>query len=200
MFHLAFPDAQVTGASPEVLVRVEDKRVMVRPIAGTRPRGRTEEDDARLEAELLADPKERAEHVMLIDLGRNDVGRVARIGSVRVDEQMVVERYSHVMHLVSHVSGVLEDGRSALDVLRACFPGRHAVGRAEDPRDGDHRGARAVPPRAVRRRGRLPVVHRQPRLRDRHPHAGDRAATRSTCRRAPASSPTAIPRPSTRRP
>ncbi len=122
MFHLAFPDAQVTGASPEVLVRVEDKRVMVRPIAGTRPRGRTEEDDARLQAELEADPKERAEHVMLIDLGRNDVGRVARTGSVRVDEQFVVERYSHVMHLVSHVSGALDDGRSALDVLRACFP------------------------------------------------------------------------------
>jgi anthranilate synthase component 1 len=122
MFHLAFPEAQVTGASPEVLVRVDGDRVMVRPIAGTRPRGATEADDARLEAELRADPKERAEHVMLIDLGRNDVGRVARTGSVRVDEQFVVERYSHVMHLVSHVSGALAAGRSALDVVRACFP------------------------------------------------------------------------------
>jgi anthranilate synthase component 1 len=122
MFHLAFPGAQVTGASPEVLVRVENGRVSVRPIAGTRPRGATPDDDARLEAELRADPKELAEHVMLIDLGRNDVGRVARTGSVRVDEQFVVERYSHVMHLVSHVSGELAGGRTPLDVLRACFP------------------------------------------------------------------------------
>jgi anthranilate synthase component 1 len=122
MFHLAFPEVQVTGASPEVLVRVENGRVMVRPIAGTRPRGKTPDEDARLEHELTLDPKERAEHVMLIDLGRNDVGRVARIGSVRVDEQFVIERYSHVMHLVSHVSGELQPGRSALDVLRACFP------------------------------------------------------------------------------
>jgi anthranilate synthase component 1 len=122
MFHLAFPELQVTGASPEVLVRVEHGRVMVRPIAGTRRRGASAEEDARLEAELIADPKERAEHLMLIDLGRNDVGRVARVGTVRVDEQFSVEKYSHVMHLVSHVSGELEAGRSALDVLRACFP------------------------------------------------------------------------------
>ncbi|HEY7958325.1 MAG TPA: anthranilate synthase component I [Polyangia bacterium] len=122
MFHLAFPEVQVTGASPEVLVRVEGDRVMVRPIAGTRPRGANPVEDERLEAELRADPKERAEHVMLIDLGRNDVGRVATVGSVRVDEQFVVERYSHVMHLVSHVSGALEPNRDALDVLRACFP------------------------------------------------------------------------------
>jgi anthranilate synthase component 1 len=127
MFHLDFPGTQVTGASPEVLVRVdgppgEPKRVTVRPIAGTRPRGETPEADARKEAELRADPKELAEHVMLIDLGRNDVGRVAKVGSVRVEEQMVVERYSHVMHLVSSVSGELDGGKSAIDVLRACFP------------------------------------------------------------------------------
>jgi anthranilate synthase component I len=122
MFHLSLPEAQITGASPEVLVRVDEGRVMVRPIAGTRPRGGTVEDDQRLERELRADPKERAEHVMLIDLGRNDVGRVSQSGSVRVDEQFVVERYSHVMHLVSHVSGALSPGRDALDVLRACFP------------------------------------------------------------------------------
>jgi anthranilate synthase component I len=127
MFQLDFGEAQVTGASPEVLVRVDGdagghKTVTVRPIAGTRPRGATPEDDARLEAELRADPKERAEHVMLIDLGRNDVGRVARVGSVRVDENMVVERFSHVMHLTSSVSGQVADGQSALDVLRACFP------------------------------------------------------------------------------
>src|SRR6185369_14240115 len=129
MFQLDFVDAQVTGASPEVLVRVDGpddprqpKRVTVRPIAGTRPRGATPEADARLEAELRADPKERAEHVMLIDLGRNDVGRVSKIGSVHVDENMITERFSHVMHLTSSVSGEVSDGRSAVDVLRACFP------------------------------------------------------------------------------
>ncbi len=127
MFQLDYGDAQVTGASPEVLVRVDGepgqpKRVTVRPIAGTRPRGKTPADDARLEAELRADPKERAEHVMLIDLGRNDVGRVSRTGSVRVDEHMVTERYSHVMHLTSSVSGEVAAGMSALDVFRACFP------------------------------------------------------------------------------
>jgi anthranilate synthase component 1 len=122
MFHLNFETPVVTGASPEVLVRVERGRVTVRPIAGTRRRGTSPEEDARLEAELLSDAKERAEHVMLIDLGRNDVGRVARVGSVQVDERMIVERYSHVMHLVSSVSGDVADGKSAIDVLRACFP------------------------------------------------------------------------------
>ena len=127
MFQLDFADAQVTGASPEVLVRVDGepgapKTVTVRPIAGTRARGATPDEDERLAAELRADPKERAEHVMLIDLGRNDVGRVSRIGSVRVDENMITERFSHVMHLTSSVTGTVADGRSALDVLRACFP------------------------------------------------------------------------------
>jgi anthranilate synthase component 1 len=122
MFHLNFPEARITGASPEVLVRVEGGRVMLRPIAGTRPRGATREEDARLEAELCCDAKERAEHVMLIDLGRNDVGRIARVGTVQVDQQMMVERYSHVMHLVSSVSGEVAAGKDALDVLRACFP------------------------------------------------------------------------------
>jgi anthranilate synthase component 1 len=122
MFHLEFPEARVTGASPETLVRLEAGRVEVRPIAGTRPRGNTPADDDRLAAELLADPKERAEHLMLIDLGRNDVGRVAEVGSVQVPEQMVVEKYSHVMHLVSHVTGTLGRGKSWVDVLRAAFP------------------------------------------------------------------------------
>jgi anthranilate synthase component 1 len=122
MFHLEFPDARVTGASPETLVRVSDGRVEVRPIAGTRPRGRSAAEDERLAAELLADPKERAEHLMLIDLGRNDVGRVAQIGSVQVPEQMVVEKFSHVMHLTSHVVGALAPGKSWLDALRAAFP------------------------------------------------------------------------------
>jgi anthranilate synthase component 1 len=122
MFHLEFPEARVTGASPETLVRLEAGRVEVRPLAGTRPRGKTPADDDRLAAELLADPKERAEHLMLIDLGRNDVGRVAEVGSVQVPEQMVVEKYSHVMHLVSHVTGTLGRGKSWVDVLRAAFP------------------------------------------------------------------------------
>jgi anthranilate synthase component I len=122
MFHLEFPEARVTGASPETLVRLSEGRVELRPIAGTRPRGTTAAEDEQLAAELLADPKERAEHLMLIDLGRNDVGRVAAIGSVHVAEQMVVERYSHVMHLTSHVVGTLAPGKSWLDVLRAAFP------------------------------------------------------------------------------
>jgi anthranilate synthase component 1 len=122
MFHLDFPDARITGASPEVMVRLEGGRVELRPLAGTRPRGATAAEDEALAAELLADPKERAEHVMLVDLGRNDVGRVSRVGSVRVDEQMVIERYSHVMHLVSHVRGELAAGMSAFDVLRAALP------------------------------------------------------------------------------
>lgn len=122
MFHLEFPEARVTGASPETLVRLSDGRVEVRPIAGTRPRGATLPEDERLAEELRHDPKELAEHLMLIDLGRNDVGRVAEVGSVSVAEQMVIERYSHVMHLTSHVTGTLAKGKSWLDVLRAAFP------------------------------------------------------------------------------
>jgi anthranilate synthase component 1 len=101
---------------------VEDGQVTVRPIAGTRPRGRDEVDDKRLEEELLADPKERAEHIMLVDLGRNDIGRVSTVGSVRVTDQMVIERYSHVMHIVSNVTGALRPDMDAIDVLRATFP------------------------------------------------------------------------------
>ena len=122
MFHLRFPEAEVTGASPETLVRLAAGRVELRPIAGTRPRGADPDADEVLAAELAADPKERAEHYMLIDLGRNDVGRVAEVGSVRVTEQLVIERYSHVMHLVSHVIGKLGAGRTWHDVLRAAFP------------------------------------------------------------------------------
>jgi anthranilate synthase component 1 len=122
MFHLEFPEAIVTGASPETLVRLEAGDVEVRPIAGTRKRGATPDEDAALEAELRADPKERAEHVMLIDLGRNDVGRVSEPGTVRVDEVMTVERYSHVMHLVSNVRGRVAAGTRPGDVVRAAFP------------------------------------------------------------------------------
>jgi anthranilate synthase component 1 len=121
-YFLRLGDFTIAGASPEVLVRVESGEVTVRPIAGTRPRGATPEEDRLMEAELRADPKERAEHLMLLDLGRNDTGRVARYGSVHVAEQMVVERYSHVMHLVSEVRGTLRDGLDALDAFAATFP------------------------------------------------------------------------------
>ncbi len=126
MFYYDMGSFHVVGSSPEILVRLEghgdDKRVTVRPIAGTRPRGASREDDLRLEAELLADPKERAEHVQLMDLGRNDAGRVCQVGSVKVTENMTVERYSHVMHIVSNVEGRLKPGLNAMDVLRATFP------------------------------------------------------------------------------
>lgn len=126
LFYFNFEDFHVVGASPEILVRLDEeggrKRVTVRPIAGTRPRGATADEDAALEAELLADEKERAEHLQLLDLGRNDAGRVSQIGSVRVTEQFTVERYSHVMHIVSNVEGRLQDGLDALAVLRAAFP------------------------------------------------------------------------------
>jgi anthranilate synthase component 1 len=122
MFYLRFGATLVIGASPEVLVRKEGTRVEVRPIAGTRPRGATPEEDQQLEAELLADPKERAEHIMLVDLGRNDIGRVALPGTVEVSELMVVERYSHVMHIVSNVRGELRPELDAFEVFRATFP------------------------------------------------------------------------------
>jgi anthranilate synthase component I len=122
LFYLDLDGFQLVGSSPEVLVRVEDGRVTVRPIAGTRRRGASADEDAALAADLLADPKELAEHLMLLDLGRNDVGRVARYGTVEVPERMAIERYSHVLHMVSTVEGVLRDGLSATDVLRATFP------------------------------------------------------------------------------
>jgi anthranilate synthase component I len=122
MFFLDLGATQVVGSSPEILVRQQGDEITVRPIAGTRPRGATPEADAALEAELLADPKERAEHLMLIDLGRNDVGRVAEPGTVEVGEQFVIERYSHVMHIVSEVTGKLKPGLSYADVLKATFP------------------------------------------------------------------------------
>ncbi|GAB4351767.1 MAG: anthranilate synthase component I [Immundisolibacter sp.] len=126
MYFYDFGQFQVVGASPEILVRqeagAEGTRVTIRPLAGTRPRGATPEEDQRLAEELLADPKERAEHVMLIDLARNDIGRIAQTGSVKVTDEMVIERYSHVMHLVSNVEGLLKPGLGNFDVLRATFP------------------------------------------------------------------------------
>jgi anthranilate synthase component 1 len=122
LYYFDYGDFAVAGSSPEILVRVRERRVTIRPIAGTRPRGESPHEDAALEAELLADPKERAEHLMLLDLGRNDVGRVAKIGSVTVTDQFFVERYSQVMHIVSNVEGDLAENSDALDALAAGFP------------------------------------------------------------------------------
>jgi anthranilate synthase component 1 len=122
MYFLRVGDRSIVGSSPEMLVRVEGRKIQTHPIAGTRPRGRSEEEDLRLAEELKRNEKERAEHVMLVDLGRNDVGRVAAYGSVRVPTYMALERYSHVMHLVSVVEGRLDDQHDRLDALVACFP------------------------------------------------------------------------------
>ncbi|MBT3812086.1 MAG: anthranilate synthase component I, partial [Gammaproteobacteria bacterium] len=122
MYYLNLEDFHIVGSSPEILVRLEDDMVTVRPIAGTRPRGKTAAEDIALEKELLADPKELAEHLMLIDLGRNDAGRVAKIGTVELTDKMLIERYSHVMHIVSNVTGELQADKDAFDVLAATFP------------------------------------------------------------------------------
>jgi anthranilate synthase component 1 len=122
LFYVKAGPLCLVGSSPEIMVRVEGEKVTIRPLAGTRPRGRTEEEDERLAAELIADPKERAEHIMLVDLGRNDVGRVAVYGSVQLSDVLSVERYSHVMHLCSTVTGRLQPGKTAFDALRACLP------------------------------------------------------------------------------
>jgi anthranilate synthase component 1 len=128
MFYFDFGDAQLVGASPEILVRREGDKVTLRPIAGTRKRGATPERDLEMERELVADPKERAEHLMLIDLGRNDVGRIAKTGTVKVTETMVVERYSHVMHMVSNVEGDVDAALSPMELLRATFPAGTVTG------------------------------------------------------------------------
>ncbi len=128
MYYLDMGNAQLVGSSPEILVRLEGGKILLRPIAGTRRRGETEDEDRTLEEELKNDPKEIAEHIMLVDLGRNDVGRVAETGSVKVTELMAVERYSHVMHLVSNVEGMLRKGLNAFDVLGACFPAGTVTG------------------------------------------------------------------------
>jgi anthranilate synthase component 1 len=131
MFYYDMGDHHVVGASPEILVRLEGDAVTVRPIAGTRPRGKTQQQDAELAEELLADPKELAEHLMLIDLGRNDIGRVAQNGTVKLTEKMIIERYSHVMHIVSNVEAALKPGLNAMDVLKATFPAGTVSGAAK---------------------------------------------------------------------
>ena len=183
---------------PEILVRVRDGKVTIRPIAGTRPRGATAAEDKAHADELLADPKERAEHLMLLDLGRNDVGRVSEIGTVEVTDSFFLERYSQVMHIVSNVEGTLDPRHDALDALVAGFPGRHRLRRAEGARHGDHRRAGEGQARPLCRLHRL--FRRQ--WRDGHLHrpAHRRGEGRAHVRRrpAPASSTTATPPPSSR--
>ena len=122
MYFLDMDGFQIIGSSPEILVKLEDDKVTVRPIAGTRPRGESEQEDQKNEKDLLSDPKELAEHLMLIDLGRNDIGRISKVGTVKLTEKMIIERYSHVMHIVSNVNGIVADKTRPLDVLRATFP------------------------------------------------------------------------------
>ena len=169
MYFLDFGDFEIAGASPEPLITVTGRRVSTRPIAGTRPRGANVDEDRRIADEMLADPKERAEHVMLVDLGRNDLGRVCEYGTVKVDDYMSVENYSHVMHIVSNVTGILREEVGALDALRSVLPAGNALGGPEGPCDADHRRARAGQARRLRRRDRLRELYRGPRHL--HPHS-----------------------------
>ena len=165
------PATHIVGSSPELLVRVQGRRVEYRPIAGTRPRAASEEEDLRIEAELLHDEKERAEHVMLVDLGRNDVGRVSEYGSVKVKDLMFVERYSHVMHLVSCDRGPAQPGSERSRRLPRMLSRRNPQRRAQDPRHGNHRRDGAYPPRHLRRQRALRRLLRQSHFLHRHPHA-----------------------------
>ena len=170
MYFLDFEDFQIVGASPEPLVTVTGGRATTRPIAGTRPRGGDAEQDEAIAQDLLADEKERAEHVMLVDLGRNDLGRVCEYGSVEVETFMAVETYSHLIHIVSSVGGRLRPEVGPMDALRSILPAGTLSRRAEGPRDADHRRARAGQARRLRRRGRLPVLHGRARHLHLHPH------------------------------
>ena len=188
MFYLALDDLAVAGASPELLVRVDDGEVAIHPIAGTRRRDPIRREDAALEAELRADEKERAEHVMLVDLGRNDVGRVSAPGSVRVTQFLDVERYSHVMHLVSHVTGRLREGLTPYDALRAGFPAGTVSGapkvramRILAELEGQRRGSTRAPS-AISASTAISNLHR-------HSHAASSRAASPMPRRAAASSP-----------
>ncbi len=194
MYFVRLPELTIVGSSPEPMVKLEGDKVISRPIAGTRRRGRTDEEDRRLGAELREHPKEIAEHVMLVDLARNDVGRVVEFGTEQVDEMMTLEHYSHVMHLTSQVSGRLAEGHTPIDVLRGHAARGNGVGRAEGAGDGDHRRPRTHQARSLRRRGRLHRLLGEHRHRDRHSHAGGRRCrAMPRCRQVRASSSTASP-------
>ena len=168
MFYYDMGDHHVVGSSPEILVRLEGDTVTVRPIAGTRPRGKTPQKDAELAEELLADPKELAEHLMLIDLGRNDIGRVAQNGTVKLTDKMVIERYSHVMHIVSNVEAQAQAGPDRDGRAQGHLPRRHGDRRSQGARDGDHRRTGTEQARHLCRRGRLPRLQRRHGCRHRH--------------------------------
>lgn len=155
LYYFKLKDYEIVGASPEMLVNVTKGIVSTKPIAGTSKRGLTEAQDKELERDLLKDPKEKAEHTMLVDLGRNDVGKVSKFGTVEVTSFMKVERYSQVMHIVSDVKGMLRDNKTALDALLSVLPGGHALRRAKSARNGDHRRTGTHQTRTVRRHGRL---------------------------------------------
>ncbi len=160
LFYLTFNDFRLIGSSPEILVRVEEGTVTIRPLAGTRRRGRDEAEDSSLADELLADPKERAEHIMLVDLGRNDIGQVAEYNSVRLADLMKVERYSHVMHITSNVTGQLRRGKTAFDALRRPA-GRYRLRRPQGARHANYRRGRTDQARTLRGGRRLHRLHGQ---------------------------------------
>jgi anthranilate synthase component 1 len=138
MFFMNFKDLMIAGSSPETMVRLENKVATLRPIAGTRPRGKTEQEDRKLGNDLLNDEKEKAEHVMLIDLGRNDLGRIAKAGTIQVTDTMVIEKYSHVMHLVSNITCDIKPDYDAYDLFKATFPAGTLIRCAEDPCHGNY--------------------------------------------------------------
>jgi anthranilate synthase component 1 len=199
LYFLKFPGFAIVGSSPEILVRLRDGKVTIRPIAGTRPRGATPEQDRRLAEELLADEKERAEHLMLVDLGRNDVGRVAEIGSVTVTDQFFIERYSHVMHIVSNVEGRIRPGFDAVDALVAGFPagtlsGAPKVRAMEIINELERKSAASM---------RAPWGISLPTARWTRASCCARPSSRTascTCRRAAVWSQTPIPKRSSRKP
>ena len=194
LFYVRMPGFEVVGAVPELLLQVEGDRLTTHPIAGTRPRGATPAEDQLLSEQLQRDPKERAEHVMLVDLGRNDLGRVARPGTVTVTKYMEVEKYSHVLHLVSHVEARLRPDARRARRAAGRLPGRDAVGRAEGAGDAADRGGGARAAGPLRRRGRLPWLRRQPGHGDHDPQRGAEGRPRPRPHRRRASSPAACPR------
>ncbi len=173
LYFLRMGDTHVLGSSPEMLVRVTGPKLEYRPIAGTHPRGRDEAEDQQLAQKMLHDEKERAEHVMLVDLGRNDLGRVSEYGSVKVKDLMYVERYSHVMHIVSALEGKLRGDLDALDAFAACFPAGHAEWSAESSRHADYRRTGTDAARRLWRCGALRGFRRQPGFMHRDPHHDD---------------------------
>ena len=173
MYFIRLGELAIVGSSPEMLVRVEARRVETHPIAGTRPRGGTDDEDMRLAEELKRNEKERAEHVMLVDLGRNDLGRVCEFGTVRVPQYMALERYSHVMHLVSTVEGTLAEDRDHLDALVACFPAGTVSGAPKIRAMQILAGLEPDAARHLRRRRRLHRLRGQPGFLHRDPHDHD---------------------------